>query len=82
MTYERVMTVCIPCVMCGACFKGAERDNADKGTCPFCRHPLGSEDIVCPNCYQFLPSALTSTDIDCCEKTTPNHLPMDKEHIL
>ena len=49
--------MCIPCVMCGACF---DEKNADalRGFCPECGNPLLPDTIACPACYTFLGSML------------------------
>ncbi len=49
--------MCIPCVMCGACFTADSQDAAalDAGRCPSCGNPVPTNALSCPSCYTFLP---------------------------
>lgn len=49
--------MCIPCVMCGACFdESVEAARAlEEGRCPECGKPVPPDAISCPSCYTILP---------------------------
>lgn len=44
--------MCIPCVMCGACFD-ADRDERPL-SCPECEAPLPPSALCCPACHTFV----------------------------
>lgn len=51
---ERRRTVCIPCVMCGACFAPAEGETPGD-SCPECGRPVPLDALSCPACYTLVP---------------------------
>lgn len=48
--------MCIPCVMCGACFAEAGT-GSPAGLCPECGRPVPAGALSCPACYTFIPRA-------------------------
>ncbi len=44
--------MCIPCVMCGACFDTG-RDERPL-SCPECKSPLPPDALCCPACHTFI----------------------------
>lgn len=42
--------MCIPCVMCGACFDVCSRGGTDD-RCPECGKPLPPDAVACLTCY-------------------------------
>lgn len=45
--------MCIPCVMCGACFDVCARGGTGDH-CPECGNPLPPDAVACPSCYTFV----------------------------